>query len=113
MDKLVYNVLDGEFSTSNVPDLPSPSIEDVRVEKFAELKCSVMSMLSPTDYVIVKIQEAAILSQDTSSLISSYSTEFAYRQSVRSWNTTQESAIASATTIEELNAIDVTSGPQS
>lgn len=89
-----------------------PSLEDIQNNKSLDLKMSIASLLEKSDYIILKIQEAEMLGQETATMLSNYSAELSYRQNVRAWNATQESAIAAATTIEELNAIDVTSGPQ-
>lgn len=110
--KLVYNIqTQASYEEEYTPQ--APSLEEVLNMKSHELESTVYGLLSSTDYIITKLQEYEALNLETSGLLTKYATELTYRQSVRTWNDTQEAAIAAATTIEELNAIDVTSGPQS
>jgi len=84
-----------------------PSLDELRTIVHNERKAKVASLLSKTDYIITKIQEAQIKG-DTSKyeeLISYYNSQLQQRDAIRQWNDDLERRIQSATTTEELEQI--------
>lgn len=88
---------------------PEPTLEEMRLKIDNKRKMKVNQLLSPTDYVVIKIQEAKINGDDTTyqNLLDEYSDVLIYRQRVRSWYAEKERQIQDATTIEELESIDI------
>jgi len=76
--------------------------------KLQELKNYIANLLSKTDYIITKIEEAKLLNQDIQPLLEKYATQLQERQQIRQRYEELKQAIQNATTLEELNAIDLT-----
>lgn len=77
--------------------------------KLNQLKSYVASLLAPTDYVITKITEAQLLN-DTNQievLKQKYSSQLNQRENIRTWNEQMKQAINNASTVEELNSIEI------
>jgi len=86
---------------------PPPSLEELRTIVDNQRKAKVLNLLSKTDYVILKIQEAQILGNTElyNSLLQRYQPQLDQRQTIREWNKQIEQKIANATTREELQQI--------
>jgi len=86
---------------------PPPSFEEVKERANSLRKSKVSSLLSQTDYVLLKLQEAQI-EGDTdryNALLQQYSGVLAQRQAIRQWNDEIEQRIQNASTVEELEQI--------
>jgi len=86
---------------------PPPSLEELRIIVDNERKRKVESLLSQTDYVIVKLQEARVIGKEEwyNSLLEKYKGILEQRLAIRDWNETIEAKIVGAKTVEELEAI--------
>ena len=80
-------------------------LSEAKANLLAELKTLTASLLAPTDYVIIKIAEAAGLGQDTTELKQYYADKLSQRQQIRQFNYETEDAISEATSFEELEQI--------
>ena len=83
-------------------------LDKVKEIKLQELKNYIASLLSQTDYIITKIEEAKLLNQDIQPLLEKYAIQLQERQQLRQRYEELKQAIQNATTLEELNAIDLT-----
>jgi len=70
-------------------------------------KTKVADLLSKTDYVIIKLQEAQVLGDETKyqELLEQYNSVLEQRKQIRAWNDDVEKRIQEATTREELETI--------
>jgi len=86
---------------------PPPSLEELRAIVDNERKNKVESLLLPTDYVIIKLQEAKVLGDETKyqELLEQYNSVLEQRKQIRVWNDNVEKRIQEATTREELEQI--------
>jgi hypothetical protein len=77
--------------------------------KLSQLKSYTASLLSPTDYIITKIYEAQLLNDNdqVEALKQKYSSQLQERENIRAWNEKVKQAINNATTIEELNSVEI------
>jgi hypothetical protein len=82
-------------------------LQELKLKKLDYLKKYVYSLLSPTDYVITKIAEAQLNGLPTSDLLTQYQSILTQRQNIRNWNAQKEQEINDATSIEELNNINL------
>jgi len=87
---------------------PEPTLEELRLKVDNKRKAKVKQLLSSTDYVVIKIQEAKINEDDTTyqNLLNEYNDVLTYRQNVRNWNAEKENEIQNATTKDELLTIE-------
>jgi len=85
-------------------------LQELKVKKLDYLKKYVYSLLQPTDYVMTKIVEAQIKGLSISDLLTQYQSILAQRQNIRDWNAQKEQEINNATSIEELNNINLIFG---
>ena len=85
-------------------------LNELKQEKLNQLKQYVASLLSPTDYIIIKISEAQTLgdAQEVERLRQKYANQLAERERIREWNEQVKQAIRNAKSIQELNSISIT-----
>jgi len=83
-------------------------LNEHKQEKLQQLRQIFASRISQTDYVFIKIEEAKLLNQDIQPLLEKYATQLQERQRLRQRYDELKQAIQNATTLEELNAIDLT-----
>jgi len=78
-------------------------------EKMKKLKDYVASLFQETDYIITKISEAQLLNDtaQVEALKQKYSLQLQEREKIRAWNEQMKQAIKNATTIEELNRLEI------
>jgi len=76
-------------------------------EKMRMLKDYVASLLSPIDYIIIKIAEAQIRNdtEEVEALKQKYSAQLQQREAIRQWNEQMKQAIRNAQSLEELMGI--------
>ncbi len=82
-------------------------LQEEKQRKLTELKNYVASLLSPMDYVIVKIAEAQALGQDVTVLKQKYAIQLQQREAIRQWNEQMKQAINNAKTVEEVRSIKI------
>ena len=84
-------------------------LEEEKQRKLAELKRYIASLLSPTDYVVVKIAEAETLgdTEAVEQLKQRYATQLQQRQAIRQWNEQMKQVINNAKTLEELRSLEI------
>jgi hypothetical protein len=82
-------------------------LQELKNQKLEYLKKYVYSLLAPTDYVITKISESQLNGFSTSELLIQYQDVLTQRQSIRDWNSQKEQEISNATSIAELNNINL------
>lgn len=106
--RIVYNTetqqiveIDEDF------ELPPRPIEEQKQERLERLKSYFTSLLAPTDYVLIKIQEAQAVGEDVDALIQRYQPKLDRRQAIRDWYKNTKQAILDATTQEELDSISL------
>ena len=87
------------------PKTTEEKLNEAKANLLAELKMLVASLLAPTDYVVLKIVEAAELGQDTTELKQYYADKLNERQQIRQFNAETKNAISQATSFEELEQI--------
>lgn len=84
-------------------------LAEEKQRKIEELKRYVATLLEPTDYVVIKISEAETFgdTETAEQLRQRYATQLQQRQTIRQWNEQMEQAIKNASTVEELNSIEI------
>jgi hypothetical protein len=87
---------------------PEEKLNERKQEKLQQLKQIFASKIAQTDYILVKIEEVKLLNQDIQPLLDKYSEKLQERQRLRERYEELKQAIQNATTLEELNAIDLT-----
>ena len=104
-ERLDFYLFDGEKfvkkGEQQIVSILKEEINDLRKSKTS-------SLLSQTDYVLLKLQEAQI-EEDTdkyNALLQQYSGILAQRQAIRQWNDGIEQRIQNATTKDELVTIE-------
>ena len=80
-------------------------LDKVKEIKLQELKNYIAILLSQTDYIITKIEEAKLLNQDIQPLLEKYAIQLQERQRLRERYEELKQAIRNATTLEELQSI--------
>jgi len=114
------------FEDLDLSDITSLKIENGRIVKKTDeeilnelkqrqlyrLKSIVSPLLSQTDYIILKIQEAQILNQDLSPLLQKYQKQIQWRESLRKWNEQKKMEITNAQSKEELESISLDDYPR-
>lgn len=88
-------------------ELPPRPIEEQKQERLNQLKSHFASLLSPTDYVLTRIQEAQAVGEDVDALIQKYQPKLDRRQAIRDWYKNTKQAILDAATQEELDSISI------
>jgi len=86
---------------------PPPSLEELRAIVDNERKRKIANLLSQTDYVIIKLQEAKVLDDEAKyqELLEQYNSVLEQRKQIRAWNDDVKKRIQEATTREELEKI--------
>jgi len=84
-------------------------IEKSKQKKLEELKNYVASLLTPTDYIIVKIAEAQALGDtaQVDALKQKYSTQLQQREAIRAWNEQMKQSINNAKSLDELLSLEI------
>jgi hypothetical protein len=85
-------------------------LNDLKQEKLNQLKFYVASLLSQTDWVIIKLQSMKEESWSDNEIqveVQKYQPILEKRKRIREWNEQTEQAIQNAKTIEELEAIKI------
>ena len=87
-------------------------LAEEKQRKLDELKQYVATLLSPTDYVVIKISEAETLgyTETAEQLKQKYATQLQQREAIRQWNEQMKQAIRNAKTLEELRRIEIRYG---
>ena len=80
-------------------------LEIEKADKLGRLNNIIYLLLSPTDYVITKMNEACILGGDISLLLAKYEEVFKRRIKIREWGALKKKKIKDASTIDELKLI--------
>jgi len=82
-------------------------LAEEKQKKLAELKSYVASMLSQTDYIVIRIAEAETLgnTETAEQLRQKYALQLQQREAIRQWNEQMKQAIRNAKTLEELRSI--------
>ena len=87
-------------------------LAEEKQKKLEELKQYVATLLSQTDYVVVKIAEAQALEDmnEVERLKQKYAKQLQQREAIRQWNEQMKQAIRNAQTLEELRSIEIRYG---
>jgi len=87
-------------------------LAEEKQKKLAELKNYVASLLSQTDYIIVRIAEAETLgdTEAVEQLKQRYAKQLQQRQAIRRWSKQMKQAIRNAKTLDELRSIEIRYG---
>jgi hypothetical protein len=87
-------------------------LAEEKQKKLAELKRYVATLLSQTDYVVIRIAEAETLGnkETAKQLRRKYATQLQQREAIRQWNKQTKQAIRNAETLEELRSIEIRYG---
>jgi hypothetical protein len=84
-------------------------LQELKTQKLSELKSYVGNLLAPTDYVVIKINEAQAQGDfDTVDMLKQkYDKQLQRRQKIRQWNAQLEQSIENATKLEELKMLEI------
>ena len=82
-------------------------LNELKQIKLQLLRSYLTSLLFPTDYVLIKIQEAQVAGGDVNALLQKYEHVLNKRQAIREWYRQTKQAILNATSQEELNSINL------
>jgi hypothetical protein len=85
-------------------------LQELKAQKLSELKTYVASLLSQTDWVIIKLQsmkEEGWSDNEIQVEVQKYQPILEKRKRIREWNKQTKQAIQNAKTIEELEAIKI------
>ncbi len=87
-------------------------LAEKKQKKLEELKRYVATLLSQTDYIIIKIAEAQVLgdTEVVEQLKQEYATQLQQREDIRQWNEQMKQAIRNAKNLEELRSIEIRYG---
>ena len=110
-----------EFNAENPEDLiydgtqirlktQDEKLQELKAQKLSELKTYVASLLSQTDWVIIKLQSMKEEGWSVNEIqveVQKYQPILEKRKRIREWNKQTEQAIQNAKTIEELEAIKI------
>jgi len=88
------------------------SLDEKKRQMLNALTGLFVSLISQTDYVLLKIQEARELGQDVTSLLQKYQPKLQWRQALRQWKSAKEQAIQNAKSKEELASISLNDFPK-
>jgi hypothetical protein len=102
-DDVIYDGIQIRLKTQD------EKLQEEKQKKLIELKNYVASLLTPTDYIIIKIAEAQAFGDITQvdALKQKYSVQLQQRESIRAWNEQIKQAIQNAQTIDDLKTIDI------
>jgi hypothetical protein len=84
-------------------------LNENKQHKLLQLKSYIATKLSETDYIIIKISEAQLLNDtnQVEALKQKYALQLQQRENIRAWSEQVKQAINNASTIEELNSIEI------
>jgi hypothetical protein len=84
-------------------------LQEIKQSKLNKLKSYTASLLAPTDYIITKIAETQAIGNNDQlvALKQKYSSQLQQRDNIRAWSEKVKQAINNASTIEELNSIEI------
>ncbi len=87
-------------------------LAEEKQKKLEELKRYVATLLSRTDYIVIKIAEAETLGniETVEQLKQKYATQLQQRQDIREWNEQMKQVIRNAENLEELRSIEIRYG---
>jgi len=90
-----------------IPYEPQVSVSEMKQLVDALRKAKLRSLLSQTDYIFFKFQEAQISgdSELYNNLLEKYKGVLEYRKAIRKWNENIEKEIANATSLEDLQEL--------
>jgi len=82
-------------------------LQEEKQKKLAELKRYVAGLLTPTDYIVIKIAEAQAIGDtvQVEALKQKYSAQLQQREAIRQWNEQAKQAIQNAQSLDALNSI--------
>jgi hypothetical protein len=85
------------------------NLDKIKQVKLSQLKSYTANLLAPTDYIITKIAETQAIGNNDQleALKQKYSSQLQQRDSIRAWSENTKQAINNASTIEELNSIEI------
>jgi multidrug efflux pump subunit AcrB len=100
-DDVIYDGIQIRLKTQD------EKLQEEKQKKLAELKNYIADLLTPTDYIIIKIAETQALGDTTQvdALKQKYSAQLQQREAIRAWNEKMKEAINNAKTIEEVRSI--------
>jgi hypothetical protein len=103
VDNVVYQNVEYETikEDGTIEYLISNDVEVLKPYFIDTVKWRAHSVLSKTDWLVVKCMEEGLDMQTT------YPDIFTHRKNVRDWSNALESTIANATTVDELLALDI------
>jgi predicted RND superfamily exporter protein len=84
-------------------------LAEEKQKKLEELKQYVATLLSQSDYIVIKIAEAETLgnTEAVEQLRQKYATQLQQRETIRQWSEQIKQAIRNAKTLEELRQIEI------
>jgi len=84
-------------------------LAEEKQKKLEELKRYVATLLSQTDYIVIRIAEAETLgnTETAEQLRQKYTKQLQQRQAIRQWNEQMKQAIRNAKTLDELRSIEI------
>jgi glutathione synthase/RimK-type ligase-like ATP-grasp enzyme len=87
-------------------------LAEEKQKKLEELKRYVATLLSQTDYIVIRIVEAETLGniETAEQLKQRYATQLQQREVIRQWNEQMKQAIRNAKTLDELRQIEIRYG---
>jgi hypothetical protein len=102
-DDIIYDGVQIRLKTE------AEKLAEEKQRKLKGLKRYVATLLEPTDYVVTKISEAETLgdTETAEQLKQKYATQLQQRQIIRQWNEQMKQAINNASTVEELNSVEI------
>ncbi len=88
------------------------TFDEKKAQIIAQIGLITSQLLQSTDYIVLKIGEVLVDGQDIKIMTTQYEKQLEYRKLVRTWVANTKAAITAATTMQELEAIDLTNYPQ-
>ncbi len=87
-------------------------LTEEKQKKLEELKRYVATLLSRTDYIVIRIAEAETLgdTEAVEQLKQKYATQLQQREAIRKWSEQMKQAIRNAKNLEELRSIEIRYG---
>jgi len=87
-------------------------LTEEKQKKLAELKRYVATLLSQTDYIVMRIAEAEVLgnTEAVEQLKQKYAKQLQQREAIRQWNEQMKQAIRNAKTLEEIRNLELRYG---
>nr|BAL53641.1 hypothetical protein HGMM_F07F09C16 [uncultured Aquificae bacterium] len=106
IDDIIYDGIRIRLKTE------AEKLAEEKQRKLDELKRYVATLLSQTDFVVIKISEAETLgdTETAEQFRQKYATQLQQRHAIRQWNEQMKQAIRDAKTLEELMSIEIRYG---